>query len=100
MMCSGLTLAGPLNTPAGTVRSTHKALSKVEPRIPIDSTYTPGDADAQFKISFPGSSYATGCATIFSGRASLIIAANAVIGPISIVSRTFATTNPWASISR
>ncbi|MFO0858743.1 MAG: right-handed parallel beta-helix repeat-containing protein [Phycisphaerales bacterium] len=57
---AGFTLAGPLNPPVGPVASTMKPLSEVEPRIAINASNTPGDNDAVFKISQPGSYYLTG----------------------------------------
>ncbi|MFO0835558.1 MAG: hypothetical protein U0638_11345 [Phycisphaerales bacterium] len=52
--------AGPLNPPSGTVSSTYKTLTEVEPRIAINSTNTPGDGDSVYKITAPGSYYLTG----------------------------------------
>lgn len=57
---TGLTLAGPINPPAGPVSSTMKSLSEVEPRIAINATNTPGDAASMFVISQPGSYYLVG----------------------------------------
>ncbi|MBK7403310.1 MAG: right-handed parallel beta-helix repeat-containing protein [Phycisphaerales bacterium] len=53
-------LAGPLDPPAGPVAPTFKTLSEVEPRIAINSTNTPGDADSVFHIAAGGSYYLTG----------------------------------------
>jgi len=50
-------LAGPLDPPAGPVESTMKTLSDVEPRIAMDATNTPGDADSYYKITESGSYY-------------------------------------------
>ena len=36
-----------------------KTLQQIEPRIPINSTNTPGDADSTYKISRPGNYYLT-----------------------------------------
>ena len=58
-----IAIAGPLNPPSGAVGSTYKTLTEVEPRIAIDSTNTPGDADSTFKITQPGSYYLTGNVT-------------------------------------
>ncbi len=55
-----LCLAGPLDPPVGPVGSTYKTLTQVEPRIPIGSDTTPGDAQATFVISTSGSYYLTG----------------------------------------
>jgi len=57
---AGLLFAGPLSPPAGPVTSTYKTLTEVEPRIAINATNTPGDADSLFKIRQPGSYYLTG----------------------------------------
>jgi parallel beta-helix repeat protein len=75
---STLVWAGPLNPPAGAVSSTYKTLTEVEPRIAINSTNTPGDADSLFKISQPGSYYLTGNITGVSGKHGIEIAANNV----------------------
>ena len=52
---AALALAGPLNPPAGPVTSTYKTLTEVEPRIAINLTNTPGDANSVFKITQRGS---------------------------------------------
>jgi hypothetical protein len=52
--------AGDLNPPAGPILPTMKTLDEVEPRIAINATNTPGDADSLFKITQPGSYYLTG----------------------------------------
>jgi hypothetical protein len=57
---TGVTLAGPINPPAGPVTSTMKTLTEVEPRIAITAANTPGDATSMFVISQPGSYYLTG----------------------------------------
>lgn len=59
-LLSTLVVAGPLDPPAGLVAPTFKTLSEVEPRIAINPTNTPGDADSMFKITQPGSYYLTG----------------------------------------
>ncbi len=53
-------IAGPIDPPAGPVAPTYKTLTEVEPRIAINLTSTPGDADSVFKISQSGSYYLTG----------------------------------------
>lgn len=70
--------AGPLNPPAGPVTSTGKTLTEVEPRIVINATNTPGDADSLFKITQPGSYYLTGNITGVSGKHGIEIAQTAV----------------------
>ncbi len=52
-------IAGPLDPPAGPVTSTYKTLTEVEPRIAINATNTPGDADSVYRIIQPGSYYLT-----------------------------------------
>lgn len=51
--------AGPLDPPSGPVEPTMKSLDEVEPRIAINETNTPGDADSMFRITVPGSYYLT-----------------------------------------
>jgi len=73
-----LTKAGDLNPPAGPVAPTMKTLVEVEPRIAIDSTNTPGDADSLFKITQPGSYYLTGNITGVVGKHGIEIVASGV----------------------
>ena len=70
--------AGPLAPPAGPVASTYKTLAEVEPRIAINATNTPGDADSLFKITQPGSYYLTGNITGVTNKAGIEIASNNV----------------------
>ncbi len=58
-MIGGMARAGDLNPPAGPVAPTHKTLTEVEPRIAINATNTPGDADSVFRIALSGSYYLT-----------------------------------------
>jgi len=74
----GLVFASPINPPAGPVTSTYKTLTEVEPRIAINATNTPGDADSRFKITQPGSYYLTGNITGVAGRHGIEIAASGV----------------------
>ncbi len=71
-------LAGPLNPPAGPVTSSYKTLSEVEPRAAVNATNTPGDFEALFVISSPGSYYLTGNITAASGKKGIKITANNV----------------------
>ncbi len=71
-------IAGPLNPPAGPVTSTYKTLTEVEPRIAINATNTPGDADSLFKITQPGSYYLIGNITGVVGKHGVEIAASGV----------------------
>ncbi len=73
-----IAVAGPLNPPSGAVSSTYKTLSEVEPRIAINSTNTPGDADSVFKITQPGSYYLTGNLAGASGKSGIEVAASDV----------------------
>lgn len=77
---SGFVIAGPLNPPVGTITSTGKTLTEVEPRIAINATNTPGDADATFVISQPGSYYLTGNLTAANGKHGIqVMASNVTI---------------------
>jgi len=78
LVAAGLLLAGPLNPPAGPVTSTYKTLTEVEPRIAINLTNTPGDADSLFKITQRGSYYLTGNTTGVVGKHGIEIAASGV----------------------
>ena len=80
LIAAGLLLAGPLDPPAGPVTSTYKTLTEVEPRIAINATNTPGDADSLFKITQPGSYYLTGNVTGVAAKHGVEIAV-AVNGP-------------------
>jgi parallel beta-helix repeat protein len=71
-------IAGDLNPPAGPITGTMKTLAEVEPRIAINATNTPGDADSLFKITQPGSYYLTGNITGVVGRHGIEIAASGV----------------------
>ncbi|MFO0835566.1 MAG: right-handed parallel beta-helix repeat-containing protein [Phycisphaerales bacterium] len=73
-----LVVAGPLNPPSGAVTSTYKTLTEVEPRIAINSSNTPGDADSVFRIRQPGSYYLTGNVTGASGKMGIEIEASYV----------------------
>lgn len=70
--------AGPLNPPAGTITSTAKTLTEVEPRIAISATNTPGDPDSVFRISQPGSYYLTGNVNGVASKRGIEIASGGV----------------------
>jgi parallel beta-helix repeat protein len=72
------TQAGDLNPPPGPVAPTMKPLTDLEPRIAINATNTPGDADSLFRIAQPGSYYLTGNITGVSGKMGIEIAAGGV----------------------
>ena len=65
---------GDLNPPAGSVTASGKRLTEIEPRIAINATNTPGDADSIFKITQPGSYYLTGNVTGAPGKHGIEIA--------------------------
>lgn len=78
IVATGTLLAGPLNPPAGPITSTYKTLSEVEPRIEINATNTPGDADSLYRISQPGSYYLTGNVTGVALKHGIQITAHGV----------------------
>jgi len=78
LTAAGLLFAGPLNPPVGPVTSTYKTLTEVEPRIAINATNTPGDANSLFKITQPGSYYLTGNITGVAGKHGVEITASGV----------------------
>lgn len=75
---AGLLVAGPLNPPAGPVTSTMKTIAEVEPRIAVNATNTPGDADSVYKITQPGSYYLAGNVATATGKAGIEITASNV----------------------
>ncbi len=72
---AGLAIAGPLTPPAGPVSPTYKTLDEVEPRIPVNSINTPGDAACMYRITQPGSYYLTGNITGQNGHTGIEIVA-------------------------
>jgi parallel beta-helix repeat protein len=74
--CGSWALAGPLTPPAGPIASTPGP----EPRIAINATNTPGDADSVFKITAPGSYFLTGNMTGEAGKHGIEI----VTGDVTI----------------
>lgn len=66
--------AGPLDPPAGPVTPTPGP----EPRIAVNAANTPGDADALFKITQPGSYYLQGNITGVVGKHGIEINADGV----------------------
>lgn len=71
-------IAGDLNPPVGPVTGTMKTLVEVEPRIAVNATNTPGDADSVFRIAASGSYYLTGNITGVAAKKGIEIAANNV----------------------
>lgn len=78
LMVGSVASAGPLMPPVGPVSPTYKTLTEVEPRIAINLTNTPGDADSLFKINAPGSYYLTGNIIGVTGKHGIEIATNDV----------------------
>lgn len=77
-LAAGLLTAGPLDPPAGPVAATHKTLSEIEPRTPINAANTPGDADSLYRITQPGSYYLTGNIVGVPNKHTIEIAASHV----------------------
>lgn len=73
-----VSLAGPLNPPAGPVSSSYKTLTEVEPRIAVNSVNTPGDFEALYVITQPGSYYLTGNITGVASKKGIKISASNV----------------------
>ena len=67
-------LAGPIIPPAGPVAPTPGP----EPRVAINLTNTPGDADSLFRITQPGSYYLTGNVAGVAGKHGIEVAATRV----------------------
>jgi len=65
-------------TPPGAPAPTMKTLDQVEPRIPIGTSTTPGDAMAVFVITNSGSYYLTGNVYGQSNKCGIVIAADNV----------------------
>jgi parallel beta-helix repeat protein len=76
--CVWLANAGDLNPPAGPIGPTMKTLDEVEPRVAINATNTPGDADSVFSITQSGSYYLTGNVTGQSGKHGIQLEADGV----------------------
>lgn len=73
---SNATKPNPSLTPPGApADNVFKTLNQVEPRIPINATNTPGDANSVFKITQPGSYYLTGNVQGESGKDGIRIEA-------------------------
>lgn len=58
-LAAGSAVAGPMTPPPGVPSATMKTLAEVEPRVAINATNTPGDADSVYRITQPGSYYLT-----------------------------------------
>lgn len=59
LAAAGSSFAGDLTPPVGVPSASMKTLQEIEPRTPISADTTPGDADAKFRITQPGSYYLT-----------------------------------------
>jgi hypothetical protein len=95
-------IAGPLNPPAGPVAGTHKTLTEVEPRIAINATNTPGDADSLFKITQPGSYYLTGNVSIPAASTGIEIVADDVtvdLNGFALIGQSGAVSGVRSSVS-
>ena len=75
---AALSVAGPLNPPAGPVAPTFKTLGEVEPRIAVNAANTPGDGNSLFRITQRGSYYLTGDITGVPGKFAITIASDNV----------------------
>ena len=75
LLVSSLVSGGNLNPPAAPA-PTMKTLDEVEPRIPVGTTTTPGDAEYEYIISASGSYYLTG--NIAASKGGIKIASNDV----------------------
>jgi hypothetical protein len=78
LLAGAAALAGPLNPPAGPVTSSYKTLTDVEPRIALNAANTPGDSNAIYVISQPGSYYLTGNLSVPVSMNGIRIACNSV----------------------
>jgi parallel beta-helix repeat protein len=75
---AGAAPAGPIDPPVGPVASTMKPLTDVEPRTAVNATNTPGNSNALFRITAPGSYYLTANVMGTAGKNGIEIAANDV----------------------
>ena len=69
---------GDLNPPSGAVAATGKRLTEIEPRIALNATNTPGDANSVYRIVASGSYYLTDSLFVGVGKNGIEIAANEV----------------------
>jgi len=74
LLCAPGAHAGPITPPPGPVTSTPGP----EPRIAINATNTPGDANSIFRIAQPGSYYLTGNVTGEAAKNGIEIGASGV----------------------
>lgn len=74
VVCVGAAFAGPITPPPGPVSSTPGP----EPRVAINATNTPGDANSVFRIAQAGSYYLAGSVTGVALKHGIEIAASGV----------------------
>lgn len=74
LVAASIAVGGPINPPAGPVASTPGP----EPRIAVNATNTPGDANSVFRISTAGSYYLTGNITGEAAKHGVEIGASGV----------------------
>ncbi len=75
---AAVAVAGPLTPPPGPVAPTQKTLQQVEPRTPVSAETTPGNENAVFIITQPGSYYLTANVVGASGKDGVRILADHV----------------------
>ncbi len=73
LVAAALTIAGPLNPPAGPVAPTMKTLAEVEPRIPINPQTCPGVLNSSYGVVVPGSYYLTGDLVGEPGKSVMLV---------------------------
>jgi parallel beta-helix repeat protein len=66
-------------TPPGAPAPTFKTLQQIEPRIEINATNTPGDANSVFRITARGSYYLSGNIAGQSGKNGIVVGASGFI---------------------
>ncbi|MEM0983134.1 MAG: hypothetical protein AAGI17_04190 [Planctomycetota bacterium] len=94
LMLSSIALAGPLTPPPGGVQSTGKTTNQIEPRTFLSQANTPGDADALFVITQPGSYYLEGNIQAPAGRSGIKISTSGVTLDLNGFSITGTSTSP------
>lgn len=75
---AGAAAAGPMEPAPGPVAPTFKTLQQIEPRIPISTQTTPGDATSSFRITQPGSYYLDGDLMCEAGKIGIRVEASNV----------------------
>lgn len=85
---------GPLSPPVGSVGSTGKTLTEIEPRIALSAANTPGDSEGHYCIQQPGSYYLTENLSIASKAVIKVLADNVTIDLNGFQIANSATTRP------